>query len=126
MRRAFGLLALLMAVPLLAAGRPSLNAYFQTTLKDEAYQKKAFDRVAKAWKSPAAKAFPKVGAKAVVQAVIARDGKLNAAHVSTASGSRDWDAAALAAVKAAAPFDKLPPSYAHPAVEVHFHFELVK
>ena len=24
----------------LAAGRPSLNAYFQSTLKDEAYQKK--------------------------------------------------------------------------------------
>jgi len=125
-RAAAAVLALLAAASLLAAGRPSLNAYFQTTLKDDAYQKKAFDRVAKAWKSPPAKSFPRLGAKAVVQAVIARDGKLNAASVSTASGSVEWDGAALAAVKKAAPFDRLPSGYGFPAVEVHFHFEVVK
>ena len=29
---------LLLALPVLAAGRPSLNVYFQSTLKDVAYQ----------------------------------------------------------------------------------------
>jgi periplasmic protein TonB len=116
---------LALTVPLLAAGRPSLNAYFQTTLKDEAYQKKTFDRVAKTWKTPAAKAFPKVGAKTVVQAVITKAGKLASASVSMSSGSKSWDAAALAAVRAAAPFDPLPAGYAHQSLEVHFHVSVV-
>ena len=103
------------------AGKPSLNAYFQSTLADEGYQKKTFSRVASAWKTPPAKAFPKVGSKAVVQAVIAKDGKLASTTVSMSSGSRTWDDAALAAVKKAAPFDALPASYKYPSLEVHFH-----
>jgi protein TonB len=103
------------------AGKPSLNAYFQSTLADEAYQKKTFQRVASAWKTPPVKSFPKVGAKTVVQAVISRDGKLASTTVSMSSGSKTWDDAALAAVKKAAPFDLLPASYKYPSVEVHFH-----
>lgn len=106
-------------------GRPSLNAYFQSNLKDEAYQKKTFDRVAKAWKTPPASKTPKLGAKTVVQAVIARDGKLVSATVSMRSGSDAWDAAALAAVKGGAPYDPLPASHGHPSVEVHFHVSVV-
>jgi protein TonB len=106
-------------------GKPSLNAYFQSTLADAAYQKKTFDRVAKAWQTPPAKATPKVGAKTVVQAVIARDGKLASAIVSLASGSKEWDAAALAAVRGAAPYDPLPASYRYPSMEVHFHVSVV-
>jgi protein TonB len=113
------------ALTLLAAGRPSLNAYFQSTLADEAYQKRTFDRVAKAWKTPPAKATPKLGAKTVVQAVIAKDGKLASSTVSMSSGSKEWDAAALTAVKSAAPFDSLPASYKYPSLEVHFHVSVV-
>jgi len=110
---------------LAAAGRPSLNAYFQSTLADEAYQKKTFERVAKTWKTPPAKATPKLGAKTVVQAVIAKDGKLASSTISMSSGSKSWDAAALAAVKSAAPFDPLPASYKYPSLEVHFHVSVV-
>ena len=106
-------------------GRPSLEAYFQSHLRDGVYQKTTFDRVAKAWKTPPASKTPKVGAKTVVQAVIARDGKLVSATVSMRSGSDAWDAAALAAVKGAAPFDPLPASHGHPSVEVHFHVSVV-
>jgi TonB family protein len=123
-RRLAGALALSLAFltdPLLAAGRPSLNAYFQSTLKDEPYQKKTFERVAKAWKTPPAKAVPKVGAKTVVQAVIAKDGKLVSTTVSMSSGSKAWDEASLAAVQKAAPFDPLPAGYRYPSLEVHFH-----
>ena len=108
-----------------AAGRPSLNAYFQSTLADEAYQKKTFDRVAKAWKTPPATVTPKAGAKTVVQAVIAKDGKIASTSVSMSSGSKEWDAAALAAVKNAAPFDALPAGYKFPSLEVHFHVSVV-
>jgi protein TonB len=110
------------AAPLLAAGKPSLNVYFQKTLTDAAYQKKVFDRVAKSWQRPAA--LPAVGKKAVVQAVISKEGKLASAMVSMASGSKGWDDAALAAVKAAAPFEPLPVDYGYRSVEVHFHFAL--
>jgi protein TonB len=113
------------ANPLLAAGRPSLNAYFQSNLKDEAYQKKTFDRVAKAWKMPAAAQVPKVGSKTVVQAVITRDGHLASAAVSMKSGKKGWDDAALAAVKKAAPFDLLPAGFSPRSVEVHFHVSVV-
>jgi periplasmic protein TonB len=123
---ALALLLSLLPVRLAAEGRPSLNAYFQTTLKDEAYQKKTFDRVAKAWVSPPAKTFPKVGSKTVVQAVIAKDGKLASASVSMESGSEEWDAAALAAVRKAAPFDPFPAGFAFPSLEVHFHVSVVK
>jgi len=108
---------------LVAAGKPSLNVYFQKTLTDTAYQKKVFDRVAKRWTMPAS--FPAVGKKTVVQAVISKDGKLASAYVSMESGSKAWDEAALAAVKSAAPFDPLPKDYAYRSVEVHFHVALV-
>jgi hypothetical protein len=117
---------LVCAPPLLGAARPSLNAYFQSTLEDAAYQKKTFDRVAKAWKSPPAAAFPKPGAKAVVQATISRDGRLMSTVVSTLSGSKEWDAAARKGVEDAAPFDPLPASFRPPTLEVHFHVSVVK
>jgi protein TonB len=109
----------------LAAGRPSLNAYFQSTLTDTAYQKKTFDRVAKAWKAPAVAGLPAIGKKTVVQAAIAKDGKLSSAAVSMSSGKKGWDAAALKAVKAAAPFDPLPAGYNYHSLEVHFHVAFV-
>ncbi|MCM3875891.1 MAG: TonB C-terminal domain-containing protein [Thermoanaerobaculia bacterium] len=109
----------------LAAGRPSLNAYFQSNLTDTAYQKKTFDRVAKAWKAPAAADLPTIGKKTVVQAVIAKDGMLSSAAVSMSSGRKGWDDAALKAVRAASPFDPLPAGYRHPSLEVHFHVAFV-
>jgi len=126
MKRALAsLLAISVAGSALAAGRPSLNAYFQSNLTDAAYQKKTFDKVAKAWKTPAASQIPEVGKKTVVQAVIGRDGKLVSAVVSMSSGKKVWDEAALAAVKRAAPFDPFPSSYRYPTVEVHFHVAVV-
>jgi len=109
----------------LAAGRPSLNAYFQSNLKDAAYQKKTFDRVARAWKTPATTQVPEVGRKTVVQAVIAKDGRLVSAFVSMSSGKKGWDGAALAAVRAAAPFDPFPSSFEASTLEVHFHVSVV-
>jgi TonB family protein len=118
-------LAILTAAPALAAGRPSLNAYFQSSLTDTAYQKKTFDRVAKAWKAPAASQIPEVGKKTVVQVVIGRDGALTSSVVSMKSGKKGWDDAALAAVKIAAPFDPLPSAFRYPTVEVHFHVAVI-
>lgn len=120
---AAAVLAIAAAAPLLAAGRPSLNAYFQSTLKDTAYQKKTFDRVAARWKAPAK--VPAVGKKTVVQARIAKDGKLISTEVSMSSGVTAWDAAAQAAVKNAAPFDPFPAGYNDPTLEVHFHVSVV-
>lgn len=119
------LLAVFTGPSALAAGRPSLNAYFQSNLTDTAYQKKTFDRVAKAWKTPAASQVPEVGRKTVVQSVIAKDGKLASAVVSMSSGKKGWDAAALAAVKSAAPFDPLPGNFGASTIEVHFHVSVV-
>lgn len=119
------LLAILTAGPALAAGRPSLNAYFQSNLTDAAYQKKTFEKVAKAWKTPVASQIAEVGKKTVVQAVIKKDGKLVSALVSMKTGKKGWDEAALAAVKAAAPFDPLPGNYGASTIEVHFHFSVV-
>lgn len=116
-------LAPLASLPLLAA-QPSLNVYFQSTLKDDAYQKKVFAKVSGAWKAP--KDLPEIGRKAVVQAVLDRDGKVTSAHVSMSSGSKGWDAAALSAVRSASPYDPLPAGYRQPTLEVHFHVSLVK
>src|SRR5450759_5360431 len=100
MKREFAIVLMaFIAGSALAAGRPALNAYFQSNLTDTAYQKKTFDRVAKAWKTPAASQTPEVGKKTVVQAVIAKDGKLVSAFVSMKSGKRGWDDASLQAVK---------------------------
>jgi protein TonB len=41
------------------------------------------------------------------------------------SGKKGWDAAALKAVKAAAPFDPLPAGFKYPTVQVHFHVSVV-
>jgi periplasmic protein TonB len=119
------LLAAFTASSALAAGRPSLNAYFQSSLTDTAYQKKTFDRVARAWKTPPAAEIPLVGKKTVVQAVIMKDGVLATTEVSTFSGKKGWDAAALKAVRAAAPFDPLPAGFRYPSVQVHFHVSVV-
>ena len=121
--RAAAILSVAAALPLSGAGKPSLNAYFQTTLTDAGYQKKVFEKVARTWTAPPS--FPTVGRKTVVQAVITKEGKLASATVSTVSGAKAWDDAALAAVTKAAPFDRLPAGYAYRSVEVHFHFAVV-
>jgi protein TonB len=119
------LAALILAAAAQAAGRPSLECYFQTTLKDPAYQKKTFEKVAAKWKTPPAAEIPPIGKKTVVQAVITKDGMLATTEISTSSGKKGWDAAALKAVKAAAPFDPLPAGFNHPSVQVHFHVSVV-
>src|SRR5687767_14986920 len=104
-----------------SSGQTSLNIYFQSTLKDEAYQQKTFKKVAAAWKEPEGVAFPKVGTKTVVQAVIAKDGGLSSTVISTRCGSKAWDAAVEKAVRGAAPYDPLPKDYKHASLEAHFH-----
>lgn len=101
------------------SGRAQLNAYFQSTLTDRGYQKKVLDRVLARFRQP--KQLPKPGNKAVVQAVLDREGRLVSTTVSYSSGEPAWDAAAESAVKQAAPFPKLPDSYTFPTVEAHFH-----
>ncbi len=75
--------------------------------------------MAKAWKQP--RRPPATGKKAVVRALLDSGGGLLDAAVSMESGSQQWDAAALAAVKKAAPFGPLPKGYPQETLEVHFH-----
>lgn len=107
-----------------AACQPRLQAYFASDFTDQPYQQKAYARVAAAWKRPPT--LPKAGAKAVVIATIAKDGSTAPPMLHLKSGSDAWDAAAVMAVKGAAPFDPLPKSYPRASVEVHFHFECVR
>jgi len=104
-----------------AACTPRLQVFFASTFRDQAYQQKAYQRVASSWKRPAAS--PRAGGKAVVIVSIGRDGKTTLPVLHLASGSDAWDAAALEALRKAAPFEPLPKSYSGPSVEVHFHFE---
>ena len=111
------------ALPALAGGRPSLNVYFQSTLKDPAYQKQVFQKVAGVWKAPAS--APAVGKKCVVQATLTRDGRVMTAVVSMSSGVKAWDRAALAAVEGSSPFPPFPSSFEPKTLEVHFHVAVV-
>ena len=99
---------------------PRFTAYFTSAFTDAAYQKVAADRVLKAWK-PAAGA--PAGKKTVLIALIAKDGRLQGLRDNMTTGYKPWDDAAVAAVKAAAPFPPLPSSWSYPTLEVHFHFE---
>jgi protein TonB len=116
------LLALTVApLALAAGGSPRLQVFFQANLESADYQKKIFDRVAKTWRQPGPKQRPQPGKKTIVQAIVSKDGKLVSSSVAMESGARAWDAAALAAVKRAAPFPPLPKGYNSPTLEVHFH-----
>ncbi len=117
----YGLALLCVSATGESSRQTSLSIYFQSTLKDQAYQQKTFKRVAAAWKAPEGAGFPKVGTKTVVQAVIAKDGRLVSTVISTECGSKKWDAAVEKAVRAAAPYDALPKDYKYPSVEAHFH-----
>jgi len=113
------------AIPCMAAAAPApctplLQVFFAADFKDQPYQQKVYQRVATSWLRPATSPGP--GGKTVVIAIIARDGKVAPPIVNLKSGSEAWDAAALAAVKKASPFEPLPQSYPRPSVEVHFHF----
>ena len=127
-----GVLGALAAIALLgaanqtrpAAGRPVLNAYFASHFTDLEYQKVALDKVAKGW-APATP-LPPIGSKSVVIAGLGRDGRIIDARLHLKSGDAAFDAAALAAVRGAAPFAPLPKSYPEAGVEVHWHFEVKK
>ncbi|MFP2962585.1 TonB family protein [Myxococcus sp. 1LA] len=106
---------------LAAAGSPQLQAFFQQDLTSADYQQKVYSRVAGKWRQPGAKGTPKLGQKTVVRAVIGRDGTLISADVAIESGSKTWDAAALSAVKKAAPFPPLPASFPLATLDAHFH-----
>jgi protein TonB len=99
---------------------PRFNAYFASAFTDAAYQKEAAAKVLKGWKPVAG---PAVGKKTVLIALIARDGTLSGLRDHVMTGVKPWDDAAIAAVKAAAPFAPLPKTYPYPTLEVHFHFE---
>jgi protein TonB len=99
---------------------PRFTAYFTSAFTDAAYQKTAADKVLKVWK-PVAGA--PVGKKTVLIALIGKDGKLEGLRDNMTTGYKPWDDAAIAAVKAAAPFPPLPSSWRYPTLEVHFHFE---
>ena len=119
-----GLLLLTAPAPFcgrLAAAAPQLKVYFAADFKDAVYQRKTYKKVASSWRQPAD--TPRPGSKAVVIAVIQKDGSIPEPALHYRSGSDAWDAAALSAVRKAAPFDPLPKSYPRPTVEVHFHFE---
>jgi len=116
-------LALALTATVAWAAKPQLRVFFASDFKDVAYQKAAVDKVYKAWRPSVD--MPKEGNKAVVIATILRDGKVAETKLHYKSGSEKWDAAALAAVKAAAPFPPLPKSYYPSSVEAHFHFNVV-
>ncbi len=106
---------------LVAPAAPQLKVYFAADFKDGVYQQKTYKKVASSWRQPAD--TPDPGKKAVVIAVIQKDGTVPEPTLHYTSGSEAWDKAALEAVRRAAPFDPLPKSYPRPTVEVHFHFE---
>ena len=105
---------------LLPGGR--FNAYFTPTFTDAAYQKEAAAKVLKAWKPPASQP---TGKKTVLIAQIAKDGTLAGLRDHLMTGAKNWDDAAIAAVKKSAPFAPLPKSWGYETMEVHFHFEAV-
>ena len=105
-----------------AAGQPQLQVYPQSGLRDAPYQKHVFEKVAKSFQVP--RSMPDIGKKAVVQAIVDRQGQLLSTSVSYSSQHKAWDAAALRAVKKAAPFMKLPPSFQGTTLEIHFHFSV--
>jgi len=121
-RWAAAALALLLAVTAAWAAKPAVRVFFASQFKDVPYQKAAVDKVYKAWRPPVD--MPKEGSKAVVIVTIMRDGTVMDTKLHYKSGSDKWDAAALAAVKAAGPFGPLPKSFYPNSVEVHFHFEV--
>ena len=115
-------LVLFLAATAAWGAKPTLRVFFASQFKDVPYQKAAVDKVYKAWRPPVD--MPKEGSKAVVIVTIMRDGTVADTKLHYKSGSDKWDAAALAAVKAAGTFAPLPKSYYPNSVEVHFHFEV--
>ncbi len=103
-----------------AAAAPRLQVFFASDFTDREYQKESYSKVAALWTMPAK--MPPEGSKAVVVVVILRDGKGADLRLHFQSGSQDWDDAAVAAVKSAAPFSPLPKEYGRDSVEAHFHF----
>lgn len=106
--------------PAFAAAAPRLQVFFASDFKDQAYQKKAYSKVASRWAMPSE--LPPEGNKAVVVVVILRDGRGADLRLHYESGSQRWDEAAVAAVKSAIPFEPLPVDYGEDSVAVHFHF----
>lgn len=109
------------SAPPVAGAAPQLKVFFAADFKDTSYQQRTYKKVASSWRRPADS--PRPGAKAVVIAVIQKDGSVPEPVLHYESGSDAWDAAALDAVRKAAPFGPLPKGYPRPLVEVHFHFE---
>jgi protein TonB len=114
-------LALGSLIAAVAAGTPSLKLFFASDFTDQVYQQKTYTKVAGTWKMPAE--APEPGKKAVVITTIMKDGTTAGAKLHYESGSEAWDAAAVAAIENASPFDPLPKGYSGASVEVHFHFE---
>jgi protein TonB len=111
---------LTIAGTVLAAG-PRMQVFFPPDFPDVKYQQAVFQKVLDNWKVPGE--TPKSGSKAVVIAVIRKDGSAPSPRLHHRSGSEAWDASGLEAVRKASPFAPLPKNYPPAAVEVHFHFE---
>lgn len=112
------MLALVLATTL-AAPHASLQVFFQSQCADAAWQKAVFDKVAHSFVASSAK--PVLGKKSVVQLLLSRNGTVASAQLTLESGSKEWDAAALASARRASPFPRLPASCTGASLEAHVH-----
>jgi len=106
-----------------SAAHLSVTAYFPAGFNDGAYQQTAMKQVTGKFHAPAK--APAAGKKCVVIATISRSGKVAGTLINLSSGSKDWDAAALAAVQGASPFSQVGKDFPGQQLEVHFHFAVV-
>ena len=102
----------------------SIKGYFTSAFTDAKYQAAMVQKVIAAWKNPAS--LPAAGKKTVLILQINREGKISVQRLNMSSGSKAFDEAAQACIRAAAPFAPLPVSFRYPYMEVHYHFEVVK
>lgn len=98
-------------------GRPGIDA-----LPDPdygAYMAELQRRIKRNWRPPKAQEDKRVK----VYFRIARDGRLISVKIATSSGYQEADAAALAAVRLAAPFRPLPPGHREADLPIEFTFD---
>ncbi len=111
---------LIIILAILFISQPVFSSQEQPNVDFGSYMKNLQNKIKKNWNPPNEKGRY---ARATVLFTLDKNGKLIKYNIKKSSGIKEYDKAAIKALKSSSPFDALPKEYKEETVDIQFNFD---
>ncbi len=113
---------LIILLAILFVSQPVFSSQEQPNVDFGSYMKNLQNKIKKNWNPPNEKGRY---ARATVLFTLDKNGKLIKYNIKKSSGIKEYDKAAIKALKSSSPFDSLPKEYKEETVDIQFNFDYI-